>query len=67
MAKRNLRVLEWLSSTPVTGVCAACLKVFKVPMVALSRTKDAQENMQQQFDAHKCRHEDERTSAASVR
>jgi hypothetical protein len=54
MATRALRVVKWLSSTPATGMCTACTKQFKVPMTALSKTKDAQESLQQQFDQHKC-------------
>jgi len=57
MAKRNLQVTKWLSTTPAFGVCTACKKEFKVPMTALTKTKDAQENMQQQFDRHRCEHE----------
>ena len=40
--KRNLRVVKWLSSTPVVAVCTLCSREFKVPMSALSRTVDAQ-------------------------
>jgi hypothetical protein len=54
MAKRVLKVSKWLSSTPAIGVCSACSKQFKVPMTALTRTRDAQVNLQQQFDLHEC-------------
>ena len=54
MGKGSLRVTKWLSSTPVIGVCNSCGKEFKVPMTALTKTKDAQINLQQQFDQHKC-------------
>jgi hypothetical protein len=60
MPKRSLRLIECLGSPPVIGVCAYCVRQFRVPTAALSRTKDAQENMQQQFDRHNCRHEDMR-------
>jgi len=56
--KRNLRVVKWLSSTPVVAVCTSCSREFKVPMSALSRTVDAQANLQQQFDRHTCQPED---------
>ena len=52
--KRNLRVIKWLSMTPAVGVCTVCNREFKVPMTALSKTRDAQFNLQQQFDQHKC-------------
>jgi len=56
--KRNLRVAKWLSSTPVVAVCTVCSREFKAPMSALSRTVDAQANLQQQFDRHTCQAED---------
>jgi hypothetical protein len=54
MLKRALRVTKWLSTTPAVGVCTACSKEFKVPMTDLSKTKEAQVNLQQQFDQHNC-------------
>jgi len=54
MTKRNLRVLKWLAATPAIGVCTSCAREFKVPMSALTRTADAQANLQEQFDRHKC-------------
>jgi hypothetical protein len=54
MPKRNLRVTKWLSMTPAVGVCTSCSREFKVPMTALSKTKEAQVNLQQQFEQHKC-------------
>jgi hypothetical protein len=53
--KRNLRVVKWLSMTPAVAMCTLCSQEFKAPMEALRRTTDAQTNLQQQFDAHKCR------------
>jgi hypothetical protein len=52
--ERRLRVIKWLSSTPVIAACTYCNREFKAPMSALSRTVDAQANLQQQFDRHKC-------------
>jgi hypothetical protein len=52
--KRNLRVTKWLSTTPAIAVCTACTKEFKVPLTALTKTTDAQINLQQQFDRHEC-------------
>jgi hypothetical protein len=56
VAKRNLRVTKWLSSTPAMGVCSSCSKEFRVPMTALTRTKDARAHLQEQFDRHECKH-----------
>ena len=52
--ERNLKVVKWLSSTPVVAVCTLCMREFKVPMSALSRTVDAQANIQMQFGRHMC-------------
>jgi hypothetical protein len=54
MGEPRLRVVEWVSGTPVFAICNACRKEFKVPMKALSRTKDAEEYLQQQYDQHRC-------------
>jgi hypothetical protein len=54
MPERNLRILKWLNATPAIGVCTSCTREFKVPMSALTRTADAQVNLQGQFDRHKC-------------
>jgi hypothetical protein len=35
-------------------MCALCSQQFKVPLTALARAADAQKNMQEQFDRHKC-------------
>jgi hypothetical protein len=56
--ERNLKVVKWLSSTPVVAVCTLCSREFKVPMSALSRTVDAQSYIQQQFGRHMCQPED---------
>jgi hypothetical protein len=54
MKKRNLRVTKWFSMTPAVATCTACGQEFKAPVAALSRTKDAQESLQTQFDRHVC-------------
>lgn len=54
MQQRNLKVVKWLNTTPAVAICTFCYREFQVPTSALSRTKDAPENLQQQFDRHKC-------------
>jgi hypothetical protein len=54
MSQRSIRVVKWLSSTPVIGICTFCSREFKVPMSALTKTADAQANLQEQFDRHNC-------------
>jgi hypothetical protein len=66
MEKRALRVVKWLSTTPAVGVCAFCSQQFKVPMSSLSRTMDAQANLQQRFDAHKCKPLDSSQNALRI-
>ena len=54
MAKRNLRVVKWLGTVPVVGVCSACDREFKVPLTALKRVAEAQESLRRQFAEHVC-------------
>jgi hypothetical protein len=54
MPRPILRIVKWLSATPVIGVCTFCNRQFKAPMTALTKTKDAQASLQQQFDSHTC-------------
>jgi len=62
MAKRILRVINWLGQTPAVGVCESCNQQFKAPLVALNKTKVAQASLQQQFDSHRCKQEDGATA-----
>jgi hypothetical protein len=50
-----LRVTNMALQHASFAVCSSCSKQFKVPMSALTRTKDAQTNLQQQFDLHECK------------
>jgi hypothetical protein len=63
--KRSLRVVKWLGTIPVTGVCTFCNRQFKVPMTAMKRVSDAQESLRLQFTEHKCKPEE--TSASSLK
>jgi len=51
---RMLKVVEWLGTAPVVGICSFCGKRFKVPLTALVRTRDALDNLTMQFDNHVC-------------
>jgi hypothetical protein len=53
--RRNIRVMKWLGTVPVIGVCTNCNREFKVSLIALSRVADAQESLRRQFSEHKCR------------
>lgn len=54
MPKRNLRVLKWLGTVPAVAVCTSCNREFKVPLAALKRLTEAQENLKLQFSGHEC-------------
>ena len=66
MPKRDLRIVKWMGSTPAIGVCEFCSRQFKTPMSALTRTADAQANLQEQFDRHKCKREDASQTAVRI-
>jgi hypothetical protein len=55
--KRTLKVTKWLGTVPVIAVCSACSHQFKVPLTALNRVVQAQENLQLQLAGHKCTRE----------
>jgi len=66
MIQRRLRVSKWVNITPAVGVCTLCSREFKVPMNALRRTADAQSSLQEQFNRHKCEHDDSHQIGAGV-
>jgi hypothetical protein len=51
VAKRNLRVAQWLGTIPVIGVCTLCNREFKVPLSAMKKVTDSQESLRLQFAA----------------
>jgi hypothetical protein len=53
-AKRTLRVTKWLATVPAVAVCTQCGREFKVPLLSLKRTSEAQESLRKQFAEHKC-------------
>jgi hypothetical protein len=65
MAKRNLRVVQWIGMVPAIGRCTGCDGEFKVPVMELRRVADAQESLRRQFAEHACKSEEssERPSA----
>jgi hypothetical protein len=66
MPARKRRVVKWLSTTPAIGVCEFCSKQFKVPLTQLTKTSDAQTNLQEQFDRHKCKPLDSSQNALRI-
>ncbi len=55
MAKKHLRVLKWLGTTPAIAVCSVCNREFRVPLDILKRVGGAVENLKLQFAQHQCR------------
>jgi hypothetical protein len=58
MSKRALRVVKHLGPVPCIAACTSCGKEFKGPLSTLPRVKDAQANLQEQFNRHKCLRQD---------
>lgn len=58
MIQCRLRVVKWLNTTPAIGFCTLCNREFRVSISALKTTADAQTDLQEQFDRHKCDPED---------
>jgi hypothetical protein len=58
MAKRAIRVTKHIQRTPVVAICTACHQEFKAPMTTFSSAKNAEANLQLQFNRHKCRAEE---------
>jgi len=58
MQQRNLRVVKWIGTIPVIGVCTFCDRSFTVPLPAIKKVADAQESLRVQFTEHKCKGED---------
>ena len=54
MAKKHLRVLKWLGTTPAIAVCSVCNREFRVPLDILKRVGGAVENLKLQFERHQC-------------
>lgn len=54
-AKRTLRVLKWIGTTPAVAICSACEEQFTAPVTALKSVANAQESLTRQFTQHTCR------------
>jgi hypothetical protein len=57
---------QMVEPNPVIAVCAACSTQFKVPLTELTKTKDAQAYIQEEFERHKCKQEDASQAAARI-
>ena len=57
MTKRTVKIVKLLGPVPCIAACTACGKQFTAPLSMLQRIKDAQANLQEQFDRHRCQSE----------
>jgi len=57
LTERAVRIVKHLRSVPCIAACTACGTQFTAPLSTLSRVEDAQANLQEQFDRHKCENE----------
>jgi hypothetical protein len=56
--QRNLRVVKWIGTVPAVGVCTFCDRTFAVPLSAMKRVADAQENLRVKFAEHQCKRQE---------
>ena len=54
MPKPHIRALKWIGAVPVVGACSSCGRQFTVPLTAIKRVADAQQNLTVQFEGHNC-------------
>jgi hypothetical protein len=53
-AHRCIRIVKHIGVAPCVAACTSCGQQFQAPLSALRSVKDATDNLQKQFDAHKC-------------
>ena len=63
MAKRNLRVLKWIGTTPAIATCTLCNQEFRVPADLLKRVAGAADYLKLQFARHQCKEAEVEPSA----
>jgi len=57
MLKPNLRIVRHIGNAPSLGVCESCNAQFFAPAYALGDMEKAQAGIEDQFNKHKCKHE----------
>jgi len=53
-ARRTLRILKWIGTAASTAVCTNCAKEFRIPHGTMTLASEALQNLESQFQAHKC-------------
>jgi len=66
MAKRKLRIVERRKNIPVLGVCEFCNAQFSIHQPWKGGQAEATAQIQQQFNAHKCKLQDFAQNAARI-
>jgi hypothetical protein len=66
MAKQKLRIVERRKNIPVLGVCEFCNAQFPIHQPWKGGQSEAQAQIQQQFNAHKCKLVDSSQNALRV-
>jgi hypothetical protein len=62
--KRAVRIVKMMGAAPYIAACTSCGQQFHAPFSALRSVRDAKDNLQKQFDAHKCTPSNARKDAA---
>jgi len=52
--KRAVRIVKLMGAAPCLAACTSCGQQFQAPLSSLRSVRDATDNLQKQFDAHKC-------------
>src|SRR5262252_135441 len=47
--QRTLRLIGWVGTTPVRGVCTTCAEEFRIPQGTMTRASEAEESLKSQF------------------
>ena len=64
MPKRKLRIVREVGGTALLGVCEYCNMQFAATLIPLG--EDEQNDVHEQFNAHKCKREDASQAAARI-
>ena len=58
MLERRLLVLQYMGNAPFLATCERCQLKFFTPRELGHKLVEAEQNMQERFDSHKCRPHD---------
>ena len=58
MLERRLLILKYMGKTPFLATCERCHLKFFTPTQLSRKPVEAEQNLRERFDIHKCRPED---------